>query len=126
MNRSLRPHNRGVALLEVLVSVTVLSVGLGAAMSGLRTGLRAQRLAEERAVALRLAERQWAALREGGVEALERSMEGRFDEPYEEFSWSVTTEPADDEQPFAVVRLDVRRGTGSQRHTVVSMPALLR
>lgn len=81
----------GVALLEVLLSVSILSLGMGAAFESLSTSARTQSRLEERAVARLLAERQLAECSLQGALSGDGESSGRFDKPYEMYSWSLRT-----------------------------------
>lgn len=62
-----RPHNRGFTLIEVIVALTILSIGIIAIMRLFPTSIRQTQIAAERQQISFLAKTEMAKLRAGGV-----------------------------------------------------------
>ncbi len=116
---------RGIALIEVLVTVTVVSVGLTATLTGIRTCVRAQSIAEQRATLQVLAEEQLARLRILSPAQLESELSGTFAAPNEAYSWSAEIDPVDETTPYRVVQFTIRTKSRDSDESDLSLRTLL-
>jgi Tfp pilus assembly protein PilV len=115
----------GVALLEVMVSVTIITVGMGTCLRVIVQCAKAQKRIEERTVARHLSEQKIAELRVSGSSSSPGESEGRFPAPFEAYSWTAHVEPAENEQPFSVVNLEIWRKDEGEEGLVLSVQTLL-
>lgn len=124
--RILCNNRAGIALLEVLVSVSVIAAGMGVALFAIRGVVHQQARIDTLHVAERLAEGQLAQLRASGASALENEMGGKFAAPHDAYSWTATVDPPTEEAPFAHVSLIVWRGSSDERTSVFQTQTLVR
>lgn len=104
---------RGIALAEVLVSVSILSASFGALLWCIANSTRAQSGLAQREIGRLLAERQALVLRRQDLDGQEGELSGEFGAPYEGYAWSARLESAADGTPFAVFGLTVTRKTAA-------------
>lgn len=102
----------GVALLEAMVSVSLVGIGLLTSLRAVGFAATAQSRMEDRVEAMRLVEQQMATLCAQGPGAIQGEMSGRFSPPFEAYSWSAKSFAGGEETPFALVQLRVWRGEG--------------
>lgn len=98
---------RGVALLEVLVALVLIGLGVTASLKAIGLCTRSESRATKQMVAMRLAAHQLAVLRSRGQSAGAAEQRGRFDAPYESYSWQAAIEAPGGDSPFRLVRLSV-------------------
>lgn len=79
--------SRGVALVEVLVSVAVIGAGLVSVIGALDTCVRTADHSRQRTTALFLLEESLNAAVASDRLRVGSPMTGRFDKPYDQFSW---------------------------------------
>lgn len=92
-----RPHRHGFALAEVLIATVILSVGIVASLTAMRSGMRLQNTASTRQQAIFLAEEKLALV--GFETPLEPGdYHGRGEGPREAFSWQVKIKQAEVEE----------------------------
>ncbi|HOF40340.1 MAG TPA: type II secretion system protein [Candidatus Hydrogenedentes bacterium] len=115
----------GVALLEVMVSVTIITVGMGTCLRVIVQCANAQKHIEERTFARHVAEQKIAELRLSGASFPPGESEGRFQAPFEAYSWIAHFEPAENEQPFSVVNLEIWKKDKGEERQVLSVQTLL-
>ena len=87
--------HRGFTLVELLVAAVLLSVGLVGLQGAIGACMTALGRSHEYHAVQSLAERQMAALMTGEM-ALD-SAEGEFEEPYEDYGWSIEVAETDRE-----------------------------
>ncbi len=116
---------RGVALLEVLLSVSILAFGMGIALRAISTCTRTQSRTEDRATARRLAEQQLTTLRLQGRAALQGEMTGRFDEAFADYSWSARIHSSAEDVPFVLIAFKVWKGRYEDRRLVYTANMLV-
>lgn len=116
---------RGVALLEVLVSVSILTFGLGVTMQAIRTATRTQSRLDVRATGRQLATQQIASLRQMGKSGLQEHMTGAFEEPFSDFSWKAEVHPPVEDSPFAFVEMKVLKTKGDSKQVIVCVYTLI-
>ncbi|MBN2311290.1 MAG: hypothetical protein JXR94_20100 [Candidatus Hydrogenedentes bacterium] len=119
------PKPRGVALLEVLVSVSILAFGLGATMQAIRTCVRTQSHMRDRIAARQLAERQLATFLQQGSQAIAGHMSGAFETPFGDFSWSSHAYAPAGESPFVFVEFEVWKGNGDKKRLAYTTHVLI-
>jgi type II secretion system protein I len=110
--------NKGIALLEVLVSVAILTFGMGAAIKAIQTCTRTQSDMNDRVLARSLAEQQFNALRLRGAEGITGDASGRFDAPFDAFSWTAERFESPGDMPLSMVQLKVWKTTRGARKKV--------
>ncbi len=115
----------GVALLEVMVSVTIVTVGVGTCLRVVVQCANAQKRIEERTVARQLAEQKIMELRVSGASSSPGESEGRFPAPFEAYAWTAHVEPAENEQPFSIVNLEIWRKDEAEEYLVLPVQTLL-
>jgi Tfp pilus assembly protein PilV len=97
----------GVALLEVMVALVLISLGVTASLKAIGLCTRSESLATKQMVAMELAAHQLAVLRSRGASAGAGEQRGKFDAPYESYSWQATVDAPAGDLPFRLVRLSV-------------------
>lgn len=102
----------GIALMEVLLSMAIVGIALAALLNASSAALRTESKAEERAVGERLAELQLLAIRSGQAPREPGESQGQFAEPFSQYSWTCRIDPSQEEDPFLLVTLEVRKGEG--------------
>lgn len=109
MNGSRHRRTSGFALIEILVSFTILALVLGAVLGALSSGMRAVTGSEAYTRAVLLARSKLEAVRaEGGVEIGETT--GALDDESGQdgrYRWRLTVRPYDDEPEIDFSRLPV-------------------
>jgi len=113
-----RTGNRGLSLIEVLMSVVILSIGAIFILRSYLTSLRGFDIAQERTAGILLAEGKMAEIEmEGrGIEE-----EGNFAPSYPEYNWrlEVSKEPEIEEKPLAMLSLIVsHKHKGKQQRDI--------
>jgi len=117
----------GVALLEAMLSVSLVGIGMLVSLRAIGSGASLQSRVERRAVVRRLAEQQMAVLAAGGAQSLQVEGGGRFEGPFAEYAWSSESAPPTEQSPFTLVELTVWRGTDAGgRKDAYSMQTLVR
>lgn len=117
---------RGVALLEAMLSVAIVSVGMMVSMRAVGFGAQMQSRLETRNVGRRLAEQQLAALAAAGSDALQGESSGQFGEPFDAYRWVAIPLPPTEGAPFALVQLNIVKGEGAEQKTVYALQTLVR
>ena len=107
MNEGIHHSRRGIALLEVLIALTVMGLGVTAALKAIGTCTRSESKASKDAVVQRLAEQQLALLRSQRAQLTSGEHRGRFDAPQDGYSWSAAIEPPVGDDSFFLVRLSI-------------------
>ena len=125
MRRKIRRTTWGIALLEVLVSVSIISAGVLVPLRTIGLGSRAQSRQEDRHEARRLAERQLVLLRQAASSAVAEEMEGAFDPPFSHYSWSAKSYPPSDAVPFRFVRVTIWKERKGETRPIYSLRTLL-
>ncbi len=125
MRKTRHSAKHGIALLEVLLTVSILAFGLGAALQAISTCTRTQSRLGRQNTARTLAERQLATLRLQGAAGLQTDMGGEFPAPHADFSWSAEGMQPTDDTPFALVDVTVWKGQNDQRKRVYSLQTLI-
>ena len=121
-------HTRaGVALLDVLIAALLLGIGLSVTLSMASQALRAEQTGEWRLTASWLADEALAMVVAVGPEKYQQSepMEGRFEEPFNRFDWSLEMKKPSDWEPWQV-RATVNwqdRGGPARGHDAHRRPA---
>ena len=110
--------NKGIALLEVLVSVAILTFGMGAAIKAIQTCTRTQSDMNDRIMARSLAEQQWNALRPQGAGGITGDAGGRFEVPFDAFSWTAERFESPGDMPLSMVQIKVWKAPGGGRKKV--------
>lgn len=105
-------NRAGIALMEVLLSMAIVGIAMGALLSSASAALRAESKVEERAVGARLAEQQLLAIRSGQASREPGESQGQFAEPFSQYKWSCRIVPSQAEGPFLLVTLDILKGEG--------------
>lgn len=123
-----RPRGEGFVLLEAVVALTILSTVIVAILATIGVQLRAADRATKLLVARSLAEERLAViqlLERDDVLALPDSLAaGRFDIPFESYSWMVTVEPvAEAYALFAVEVVVETEGVAFPLRTLLHHPA---
>ena len=118
-------RTRGIVLLEVLLSVSIIAVGVVVPLRAIGASARAQARLEERSVARRLAEGQLAVLRVSDMASRQGETEGRFDAPFDQYSWTVESQSGGHEAPFALVVLSIWGRENHERRPVYSVQTLV-
>lgn len=114
----------GVALIEMLLSVTIIGIGLGVSFRTLSLGLGTQSRLETRMTGRRLAEQKLIELRGTPGAGQQGELTGSFPEPYSEYGWSATASSSSNEvNPFQLLELKVWRG--KETHYVYSSHNLI-
>lgn len=90
----MRTGNRGIALMEVLIAVTVLGVGMGVALQSLSNSSRLQSMLSRKAEARRLASDQLLRLESTGALMQNGITSGDFAAPDDGFSWKLKVLPS--------------------------------
>ena len=95
---------RGVALVEVILAALLLGIGLSVSLSLASTAIARQGLGERQLVAAWLADEQMNLVLMEGAKQYIQSYEtsGRFDSPFEDFSYEVTITHVADLEPYEV------------------------
>ena len=95
---------RGVALLDVLVAAMVLAVGMGITMSLASQSLLNQGTSERRITASWLADGLLSMVLAEGPRrfSMRQQPEGRFDPPFDDFTWLVEVRSLGDWVPYSV------------------------
>lgn len=119
-----RTRTIGIALLEVLLSVSIIGIGMGALLRTISVGTRTQSHVEARALALRLAETKLLELRLSGHGSQRQEVEGQFESPYDGYGWSARIQPSGGEEPFTLVRLSIWSRETGQRRTLITVQTL--
>ena len=117
--------SRGIALLEVLLSVSIIAIGLGALLGTISTGVRTQSRLEQRQTALGLAEARLAEYRATGRFEQAGESEGTFSAPYADYNWNALTFPSRGEDPFSIVVLTIRKGEQGRQRQLLRLQALV-
>ena len=101
---TLRHARAGVALLDVLIAALLLGIGLSVTLSMASQALRAEQTGEWRLTASWLADEALAMVVAVGPEKYQQSepMEGRFEEPFNRFDWSLEMKKPSDWEPWQV------------------------
>lgn len=99
----------GVALLEVLMSVTIVGLGLGAAMQTFSSVTRSQSRIEERAEARMLVTRTLMQLRVTISTGRMEEERGDFETPYSAYRWRATAEQVGGSVPYARVSVTIEK-----------------
>ena len=110
--------NKGIALLEVLVSVAILTFGMGAAIQAIQTCTRTQSDMNDRVMARCLTEQQLNALRLQDAEGINGDAGGRFETPFDAFSWTAERFESPGDMPLSMVQIKVWKTTGGARKKV--------
>lgn len=105
-------NRAGMALMEVLLSMSIVGIAMAALLNTASVALRTQSKVEERDVVERLAELQLLAVRTGRVPRQPGESQGQFAEPFSQYSWSCRIVPSQAEDPFLLVTLDIHKGEG--------------
>jgi len=82
-NRSVRGNQGGFTLIEVIAAITLLGLTVSLLLGGVSQGLNVQHDAEDTSIALWLCQYKLEEL----VSGIESMSSGRFDNPWERFSW---------------------------------------
>jgi len=111
-----RRRASGVSVLEILLSVSVLGLSVGALLTGFSSVLRTQSKVEDYVRARHLAASQLANLRLGDVAALsvESELGERFPDPFSEYRWKARVSPSRANPRLLLVYLSVSRSAGDR------------
>jgi len=85
-------NSRGSFLIEILLSISILAVGLTIIISSFLSGLRAIVYAKDYSLAMILMENKMSKLMQEGFISASLSEEKTFEAPYERFSYELKTE----------------------------------
>ena len=98
-------HRRGMALIEALLAGLILSIGLGAMLSIVSRSINAQRIGEQQIVAAALLDELLSTVLMEGPENFSRRhpVDGRFDPPFQEYSFLIELNPQGQNVPFQVI-----------------------
>ena len=106
---------RGVALLEVLLSVIIIGIGFGASFKMISSATRTQSRIEQKALVRRLAESELVRLRLTGGLSQPGVTEGRFVAGEVDYSWRARIQGGPGNSPFNLVDFVVFRGQDKDR-----------
>ena len=102
------PHARfGLTLIEVLISLAILSIGQVIVMQGLARGAHALAAARYRSTAYTFASAKLADLELSQQQGAEARLSGRFGSGQETFNWRVDAVPQEDQPGLELVTLTV-------------------
>ena len=120
----MRPR-RGMALIDVIVGGLILAIGIAASMSLASRSLVAQRDGERVSTAAWLADELLAMVVVEGPVAFPQlhDIAGKFDEPFDQFTYEVEIEDQGDGEPFRVAAV-VKWGEGGHNIRVETLVAL--
>lgn len=107
--RTLRAGPAGIALVEVLVSLSIIGIGLGSLLRTTSVCVRSQARAEDRGVARRLAEAKAIDAREALAKGGTIPTEGSFAAPHTAYEWTAVVEPPRGDMPFSLLTVGVSR-----------------
>lgn len=125
MRPRMRRLTKGVALLEVLVSVAIISAGVLVPMRTIGLGSRVQSRQEDRNEARRLAERRLVLLRQAVPSPVQEEMGGVFEPPFAQYSWSAKTYPPSGLVPFRLVHVTIWKQEDEEPRPVYSLRTLM-
>jgi type II secretory pathway component PulJ len=114
----------GAALLEVLISVSILSFGLGMTMEGMGTYVRTQSRLEESGTARRLAESQLVTFIISSRILPAGELNGQFEEPFSMFTWSAVVSDPTGDSPYRLIEVDVWKNEEPDDRRVASIRGL--
>ena len=115
----------GLVLLEVLLSVSIIAIGLGTLMKTISASARMQSHIEERAVAQRLAETKVVELRMQRYADWNEERSGRFAVPFEEYTWRARAETSPSDASFHSVALTIWNNSEDEPRQVFRLVTLL-
>jgi prepilin-type N-terminal cleavage/methylation domain-containing protein len=108
----------GFILIEVLVTVVILSIGLTLITRSMMMSLQALDVIEQYMRGYLLLERKILELEIGGVIEADLDIEENFSEPYEEFRYRLETQNIDEDGLLNQVRLSVDWPTKRERRQI--------
>lgn len=118
------PAQRGVALIEVLLSVAVLAAALGVTMDALGKSVRNQSQLQQRAQARRLAEGIAHQLKSDFAFTQSNESNGRFEAPFAAYVWTAVSRPPG-ALNNAFASLDVKVSMAGNQRVLYHLKALI-
>ena len=103
-------RRRGMALVEVLLSISIISVSLGISMQTLSLCTRLESRSVKMAKARRLADGKVLDLRASGATLSDGESGGRFEAPFEAYRWVARMHWADGTPPRTHIELLIYQG----------------
>ena len=119
------PKTTGTALLEALLTVTIVSFGVLIPLRSFSALARNESHMTDRRIARYLAAQEMTVMRLKGNNHTNTSTNGVFEPQYDNYSWSFETLGRSEDELFTFTRLKIYRKTNDTNQCMYTMQSLL-